>query len=258
MAERRMFTQKITESDAFLEMPCSTQNFYFHLCMHADDDGFVNSPKKIQRIIGATDDDAKILIAKNFIIPFESGVIVIKHWRMHNQLRKDRYHPTDYYEEKCQLYLKSDGAYTLDGNQGESLSEITWQPNGNQMATEYSIGKDSIGKDNKEKSVREKKDTPFNSEDFNRFIGKYNISIDGYSSKLHEMDFKALDRAYQTSEYLRTNILSLSFICKEYDRILGGYYKDWKKPSVAKTENDRKYTSEELNALIKDADKVEF
>lgn len=137
MAERRMFTQKITESDAFIEMPCSTQNFYFHLCMNADDDGFVNSPKKIQKIVGATDDDARILITKNFIIPFESGVIVIKHWRMHNQLRKDRYHPTDYYEEKCKLYLKSDGVYTLDETQGQKIV-------GNQMATEYSIGEYNI------------------------------------------------------------------------------------------------------------------
>lgn len=156
MAERRMFTQKITESDAFLEMPCSTQNFYFHLCMHADDDGFVNSPKKIQRSIGATDDDARILITKNFIIPFESGVMVIKHWRMHNQLRKDRYHPTDYYEEKCRLYLKSDGAYTLDETQGQKLVATTWQPNGNQMAPEYRIGKDS--EEERKKENKENKD----------------------------------------------------------------------------------------------------
>ena len=111
--------------------------------------------------------------------------------------------------------------------------------------------------DLKEKSVREKKDTPFDEKDYTAFIEKYGIAIDGYSSKLHEMNFKALDAAYQASEYLRTNILSLSFICKEYDRILGGYYKDWKKCG-GKTANDRKYTKEELNALIKDADKVEF
>ena len=86
-----MFTQKITESDAFLEMPMSSQALYFHLCMNADDDGFVKNPKSIQRTVGCNDDDLKLLIAKRFILPFDTGVIVIKHWRMHNLLRKDRY-----------------------------------------------------------------------------------------------------------------------------------------------------------------------
>ena len=90
MAERRMFTQKITESDAFLDMPLSTQALYFHLCMNADDDGFVKNPKRIARMMGAGDDDMKLLIAKAFVIAYESGVIVIKHWRMHNLIRKDR------------------------------------------------------------------------------------------------------------------------------------------------------------------------
>ena len=87
MAERRMFTKKITESDAFLDMPMSAQCLYFHLNMAADDDGFVNSPKRIQRLVGANDDDMKLLIAKSFIIVFESGIIVIKHWKMHKHLK---------------------------------------------------------------------------------------------------------------------------------------------------------------------------
>ena len=96
MAEKRMFTQKIIDSDAFLEMPLSAQALYFHLNMRADDDGFINNPKRIQRTIGSTEDDLKLLIVKRFVICFESGVIVIKHWRMHNTLRKDRYNPTQY------------------------------------------------------------------------------------------------------------------------------------------------------------------
>lgn len=112
MAEKRMFTQKIIDSDAFLEMPLSTQALYFHLNMRADDDGFVNNPKRLQRYIGAGDDDLKLLLAKRFVIGFESGVIVIKHWRMHNTLRKDRYNPTQYQDELAQLEVKGNNAYT--------------------------------------------------------------------------------------------------------------------------------------------------
>lgn len=141
MAERRMFTQKIVDSDAFLDMPLSTQCLYFHLNMRADDDGFVNNPKKIQRMIGASEDDLKILLAKRFLLGFESGVVVIKHWRMHNLLRKDRYNPTQYQEEYEQLMLKDNGSYTEN-----DVLATNWQPDGNQLATQDSIGKDSIGK----------------------------------------------------------------------------------------------------------------
>lgn len=141
MAERRMFTMKIVDSDAFLDMPLSAQALYFHLNMRADDDGFVNNPKKIQRMIGANDDDLKVLITKRFVLAFESGIVVIKHWRMHNSLRKDRYHPSQYQDEVNQLILKENGAYT---EQTKGLA-TTWQPLGNQLATETRIGKDSIG-----------------------------------------------------------------------------------------------------------------
>lgn len=127
MAERRMFTQKITESDAFLEMPATTQNLYFHLCMNADDDGFVSKPKAIMRCTGAKDDDANILIAKKFIIPFDSGVIVIKHWRMHNLLRKDRYTETAYKELKSQLFLDENGAYSQNAD-GKTLTTKKKKP----------------------------------------------------------------------------------------------------------------------------------
>ena len=117
MAERRMFTKKIIDSDAFMDMPLSTQALYFHLNMRADDDGFINNPRKIMRMIGASEDDMKVLLTKRFIIGFESGVVVVKHWRMHNLLRKDRYTETHYMEEKNMLFLKENGAYTEDGNQ---------------------------------------------------------------------------------------------------------------------------------------------
>ena len=113
MAERRMFAKTIIDSDAFLDMPLSTQSLYFHLSMRADDDGFINNPKKIQRMVGASDDDLKLLIAKNFIIPFESGIVVIKHWKIHNYIQSDRYRPTMYKEEKEMLQTKVNKAYTL-------------------------------------------------------------------------------------------------------------------------------------------------
>lgn len=151
MAERRMFTKRITESDAFLDMPSSTQMLYFHFSMNADDDGFVNNPKKIQKMCGASDDDFKLLIAKSFIILFDSGIIVIKHWKMHNYIQADRYRPTDYVEEKSMLGIKSNKAYTLD------VSKMDTECIQNGYVGKDSIDKDSIDKDSIGESVRGEK-----------------------------------------------------------------------------------------------------
>ena len=113
MANRRMFAKTIIDSDAFLDMPPSSQVLYFHLAMRADDDGFINNPKTIMRMVGAKDDDIKLLVAKRFIIPFESGVVVIKHWRIHNYIQKDRYTETKYIDEKNQLIINEKNAYSL-------------------------------------------------------------------------------------------------------------------------------------------------
>ena len=142
MAERRMFAKTIIDSDAFLDMPMSTQALYFHLNMRADDDGFINNPRKIQRMIGASEDDLKLLIAKRFVLAFENGVIVIKHWKIHNYIRKDRYHPTLYQEEKQSIDVKDDGSYTDHLN----LLPTSGQPDGNQRLTEDRLGKDRLGK----------------------------------------------------------------------------------------------------------------
>lgn len=147
MAEKRMFAKQIIDSDVFLDMPLSTQALYFHLSMRADDDGFVDNPKKIQRMIGASADDLKLLIAKRYVLTFESGVIVIKHWRMHNTLRSDRYKPTVYQEEMATLAVKKNKSYT----EAERLAEIeSGKPNGNQLATQIRLDKNSIDKDNKD------------------------------------------------------------------------------------------------------------
>ena len=155
MAERRMFAKTIIDSDAFLDMPLSAQALYFHLSMRADDDGFINNPKKIQRMVGASDDDCKLLIMKRFIIAFESGVIVIKHWKIHNYIRNDRYKPTIYKEEKAQLAEKDNKAYTELPPVGMSLGI----PNGYQMDTQDRLGKDrlELGKDSIELEKEEPK-----------------------------------------------------------------------------------------------------
>ena len=142
MAEKRMFTMKVIDSDVFLDMPLSAQALYFHLNMRADDDGFVNNPKRILRTVGAAEDDMRLLIIKRFVIGFECGVIVIKHWRMHNTLRKDRYNPTQYQEELQMLSIKPNNSYTENPTGNQMATK--WQPTGNQMETQYSIGKDSI------------------------------------------------------------------------------------------------------------------
>lgn len=155
MAERRMFTSKIVESDDFIEMPFSAQCLYFHLNMNADDDGFLNNAQKIRKSIEASQSDLDLLIEKRFILSFDN-VIVIKGWRMNNQIRKDRYKPTQYTDLFQKLKIKKDGSYTenLDDTTLETPSETlgnqmatTWQPLGNQMATQDSIVKDSIVKD---------------------------------------------------------------------------------------------------------------
>lgn len=131
-----MFSPDIVDSDAFLDMPLSSQLLYFHLSMRADDDGFVN-PKKVMRMINVSDDDLKVLLAKRFLLHFESGVVVIKHWLVHNMIRKDRYKETMYLEEKKLLKTKENGSYTELATNG--------QPNVNQMAPQVRLGKVRIG-----------------------------------------------------------------------------------------------------------------
>ena len=154
MADRRMFAKTIIDSDAFIDLPLSAQALYFHLSMRADDEGFVNNPRKIQRMIGASLDDLRLLLAKRFLLIFDSGIVVIKHWLIHNQIRKDRAHPTLYVREKECLMLDEKNGYKEipvlgqpDGNQMATVCQpndnqmtTIGQPDGNQMATEDSIG----------------------------------------------------------------------------------------------------------------------
>ena len=148
MADRRMFAKTITDSDAFSEMPLSTQALYFHMGMQADDDGFINAPKRIQKSIGASDEDLELLKEKNFIIPFDSGIVVLKHWKINNYIRGDRKKDTAYPDEMSKLTTKENGAYTvLVGTCQANDGQVT----GNRLSSD-SIGKDRIGKDSIDKS----------------------------------------------------------------------------------------------------------
>ena len=139
MAERRMFAKTIIDSDAFLEMPATAQILYFHLAMRADDDGFINNPKRIMRMIGSGEDDLRLLVIKKFIIPFESGVVVIKHWKIHNYIQSDRYKETVYKDEKRQLIIDENKAY--------SLPEPRCIQDGYSLDTQVRLGKDRLVQD---------------------------------------------------------------------------------------------------------------
>ena len=156
MAERRMFAKTIIDSDAFLDMSVTAQLLYFHLSMRADDDGFVNKPKSIMRMIGASQGDAEMLVNKKFIIPFESGVVVIKHWKIHNYIAKDRYKETTYKDEKATLMLDENNAYTT------CIQPVYG------MDTQDRLGKERIGKDRLDSTVS--KDTVSRTEVQPKFL----------------------------------------------------------------------------------------
>ena len=165
MAERRMFAKTIIDSDAFLDMPMSARLLYYDLAMRADDDGFNNSPKKVMRTIGATTDDMNILIARKFIIPFENGVVVIKHWRIHNYIRKDTYNETPYKEQKALLEFDENKAYRI--KKDDCLLSV------DDPLTQDRLGKDSI--DNIEPTKRFKKPT---IEEIQAYCDERNNGID--------------------------------------------------------------------------------
>ena len=154
MANRRMFSLDVVDTDNFLDMPLSAQGLYFHLGMRADDDGFISSPKKIIKIVNASEDDLKLLIIKGYLIPFESGVIVIKHWRQNNYVKGDRYKPTIYQNERKQLYAENN-IYHLDtvciqnGTKTEPQDRL-----GKDSVGKDSVGKDSVGKDSVDTSPK--------------------------------------------------------------------------------------------------------
>jgi len=182
MAERRMFAKTIIDSDAFLDMPQSTQLLYFHLSMRADDDGFINKPKSIMREVGCKDDDLKILAAKKFLLPFESGVVVIKHWKIHNYIAKDRYTETKYKNELAQLALDENQSYT------NCIQDV------DTCETQVRLGKVSIGKDRLGKVSKKKERKVFEPptieevQDYCKLNG-YNIDYSKYFRHYSKADW---------------------------------------------------------------------
>lgn len=223
MAEKRMFSKRVIDSDAFLDMPSSTQNLYFHLNMRADDDGFLDNPKKIMRIVGCKDDDLKLLIAKRYLLIFESGVIVIKHWRLHNVIRSDRKKDTLYQEEYSTLNHKKDGAYTdrqtVDGQVTDKcphrLDKISIE--------EISIDKDSIVK-KPDKPTKHKhgiyNHVLLTEDEYNKLINEWGpvkllesikrldegIELKGYKYKSHYLALRKWDKNNSTGKKKEFNI----------------------------------------------------
>lgn len=250
MAEKRMFTQKITDSDAFLDMPLSSQALYFHLNMGADDDGFVRNPKRIARNIGASEDDLKLLILKRFILCFESGVIVIKHWRMHNALKMDRYHPTEYIDELCSLGIKPNKSYTdrigggvvpalplnVKKSDGEQV-EDGWRTNGEQMETfrrtngdaglglDIGLGKDKgLGLDKEEDKEKDKTDDDVK---YQTIVDMFNGICVSYPKvqKLSEKRKKAINARLKT--YSVDDFKSVFEKAEASSFLKGGNGRDW-------------------------------
>ena len=238
MAERRMFAKTIIDSDVFLDMPHSTQLLYFHLAMRADDDGFINNPKNIMRMIGCKDDDIAVLITKKFIIPFESGIVVIKHWKIHNYIAKDRYKETKYIEEKSLLQLDENNSYT------KCIQNV------DKMDTQVRLGKDSIGKDrlnniNKSKPKQKKIDSKTHFAEFVTMTNaEYEKLVSTYSKEFADQCVNVLDNYKGSSgkNYKSDYRAILNWVV---DRVKEDKYKQRK----VVTENQRNYNSNELDKL---------
>lgn len=214
MADKRMFSNKVIGSDAFLEMPDSTQNLYFHLSMYADDDGFVDKYKTIMRMTGKKEDDLKLLIAKSFIIPFQSGVIVIRHWRVNNYLRTDRYNETQYIEEKSKLVIGKNGEYSLGipmvSTDKISIDQISIDKSNNNM----------LGFGNQNEPALSKNDTIDVVSQFEIFYKLYPCSINKNKKTSLNLYWNWLQGKHITvmgsKKLTRYNHLQLMFALKEF------------------------------------------
>lgn len=215
MAQRRMFNLKIIDTDLFLDMPITARLLYYDLSMRGDDDGFVASPKKIQRMIGCSDDDLRLLIAKQFIIPFESGICVIKHWKIHNYIRSDRYSETIYREEKQQL-IEENGSYEL--NDIPTVDKMSYQ-----MDTQVRLGKVrlELGKDRLDNNTS----TPV---DYQSIIDLYNkICISYPKVKSLSNARKKSIKARLTSGYSLNDFENLFNKAESSTFLKGGNNRNW-------------------------------
>ena len=246
MAERRMFAKKIVDSDAFLDMPLTTQALYFHLAMRADDDGFVNAPQRILRLVGCSQDDFRLLIGKKFLLGFESGVVVIKHWFIHNYIQKDRYTPTTYLDEKNELQLDGNKAYTGQ----KKPMDTRCIHDGYILETQDSIGKISIESSSTgaQACVREEEKKAVSD-----FIKATGIS-DAFF--VEGIDYKLLAKKVLESAYLRK--ATFYWLVEKYDKVIKNAYKNYNKPNNVHFENERTYTREELASFETNVDELDI
>ena len=253
MAERRMFAKSIVTSDLFLDMPMSARCLYFTFGMFADDDGFINSPKSIMRQIGASVDDFNILLAKKYIYSFESGVIVIKHWKVNNYLQKDRYRQTACVAELNTLEVGENGTYSM---KTERCIQDVYIP-----YTQDRIGKDNISHESHACAHEGKADQKGCTFGKKEFLEKYPKLKDDLPTGLEdpEADWQGLSDAFKQSEWLR-GVDSLVWVLQNSGKILSGKYKTFKSADskTSHFENERQYGKDELNSLLTNIDDVDF
>lgn len=235
MAQRRMFSKKITETDKFLEMPLSSQALYFHLSMGADDEGFIDRAKTIQRTIGASDDDMKLLIAKGFLIPFESGVVVIRHWRIHNFIQGDRFQKTIYEKERSLLEYDSSKAAQLKAPE-------KWIQNGSKVDPQVRLGKDRLDKGRLDIYSRVSSETPTVSENeakkSNQQIEDERLDTVAKTKKIMEYLNNKLNTRYKsTSQKTQTLVrarLRDGYTVDDFEKVIDIKCDEWLNTSMSK------------------------
>lgn len=218
MAQKRMLSMNIIDTDMFIQMPISARLLYYDFCMRADDDGFIDSPAKIMKMIGCTEDDFKILIAKNYLIPFKNKVCVIRHWLIHNTIRKDRYNPTIHLEERNQL-LVNNKIYDF---QGENVS-------GNHLATKWQPSIDKNSYNNSNNILEQPTENIFEiiEKEFGRLLSPLEIEM----IRSWDYPIEILKLAVQEAS------TSGQFVIKYIDKILY----NWSKANVRTVEDAKKY-----------------
>lgn len=218
MAQKRMLSMNIIDTDMFIQMPISARLLYYDFCMRADDDGFIDSPTKIMKMIGCTEDDFKILIAKNYLIPFKNKVCVIRHWLIHNTIRKDRYNPTIHLEERNQL-LVNNKIYDF---QGENVS-------GNHLATKWQPSIDKNSYNNSNNILEQPTENIFEiiEKEFGRLLSPLEIEM----IRSWDYPIEILKLAVQEAS------TSGQFVIKYIDKILY----NWSKANVRTVEDAKKY-----------------
>ncbi|WP_373786845.1 replication protein [Jeotgalibaca porci] len=229
MAQRRMLSKQITETDMFMDMPLSAQALYLHLIMNADDDGFIGNAKTILRMVGGSNDDLKLLIAKQFIITFDDGITVIRDWRIHNYIQKDRYHKTIYGNHLSELSTDSNGSYSKENACIQDVSK---------MDTQVRLGKVRLGKDSKKNSC---KSPTYNADNLNYKAAVYfwkkiqdvfpkakKPNLQNWANDvrlMHEQDKRSYDEIKAVIDWVNQddfwvgNILSPKKLRKQYDAL---------------------------------------